>query len=100
LFALAATSSPFGRKNRTNAEVSEGTNDVPRIITHGDSAMSQNQTNARSPSALVAIIRAAKLAGDKELEKAAKQELSERFGIKLTFANDPRPTQREVSRHA
>jgi hypothetical protein len=51
-------------------------------------------------TALVAIIRAARLSGDRELERSAKRELSERFGVKLTFANDPRITKREESRHA
>jgi hypothetical protein len=59
--------------------------------------MPKTPSSDRSPAALVAIIRAAKIAGDKELEKAGKQELSERFGIKLTFANDPRLTRQEVT---
>ena len=59
--------------------------------------MPKNQNSDRSPAALVAIIRAARTAGDRDLEKAAKQELSERFGIKLTFANDPRLVRKEVT---
>lgn len=62
--------------------------------------MTQTQNSDRSPAALVAIIRAARMAGDKDLERAAKQELSERFGIKLTFANYLRSLRREESRHA
>ena len=38
-----------------------------------------------SPAALVAIARAARLAGDRDLERTARQQLSERFGIDLTF---------------
>ena len=38
-----------------------------------------------SPASLVAIIRAARMAGDRELERAARRELSERHGIDLTF---------------
>lgn len=53
-----------------------------------------------SPAELVAIIRAARLSNDRELERSAKRDLSERFGIKLTFANDPQLKQREESRHA
>lgn len=53
-----------------------------------------------SPTELVAIIRAARMSGDRELERSAKRDLVERFGIKLTFANDPQLKQREVSRHA
>jgi hypothetical protein len=48
----------------------------------------------------VAIIRAARLSGDRELERTAKRELSVRFGIRLTFASDPRLTKREDSRYA
>lgn len=59
--------------------------------------MTQNQSSDRSPAALVAIIRAARMAGDRDLEKAAKQELSERFGIKLTFGTDPRLTRKGVT---
>ena len=52
-----------------------------------------------SPAELVAIIRAARLCSDRELERSAKRELSERFGIKLTFANDPSLKRREESCH-
>jgi hypothetical protein len=46
--------------------------------------MSQSSTSD-SPASLVAIARAARLCGDRELERAAKRELKERFGIELTF---------------
>lgn len=62
--------------------------------------MLKNEDSASRMTALVAIIRAARLSHDRELELSAKRELSERFGIKLTFANDPRLEKREVSRHA
>jgi len=48
-------------------------------------------------TALVAIVRAAWLIGDKELERSGKQELSDRFGIKLTFANAAAIKSLEVS---
>ena len=38
-----------------------------------------------SPAVLVAIVHSARLTGDRDLEHAAKHELYERFGIKLTF---------------
>lgn len=41
---------------------------------------------ADSPAALVAIARAAHEVGDRELERAAKRELLDRFGVVLTFA--------------
>jgi len=47
-----------------------------------------NLKYAESPSALVAIIRAAKIAKDRELELGAKRELRERFGIELKFASE------------
>ncbi|MFM9965079.1 MAG: hypothetical protein ACKV2Q_28085 [Planctomycetaceae bacterium] len=62
--------------------------------------MTQNQSSDHSPAALVAIIRAARMAADKELEKAAKQELSERFGITLTFASKSRFARKEAPSHA
>jgi hypothetical protein len=47
--------------------------------------MSQQSSND-SPASLVAIARAARLCGDRELERAAKRELRERFGIELSFS--------------
>lgn len=38
-----------------------------------------------SPATLVAIIVAARRAGDRELERQMKQELADQFGVKLTF---------------
>lgn len=38
-----------------------------------------------SPAELVAIIRACRLAGDKRMERRARRELFERFGIRLSF---------------
>ena len=49
-------------------------------------------------TALVAIIRAARLTGDRELERSARQELSTRFGLKLTFASNPRLSGKEATR--
>ncbi len=50
--------------------------------------MRESEDSASRMTALVAIIRAARLSHDCELERSAKQELSQRFGIKLTFATD------------
>jgi hypothetical protein len=44
------------------------------------------------PPALVAIVRAARKAGDRELERAARQRLEEEYGIKLTFLRERRET--------
>ena len=62
--------------------------------------MCKTEDSASHMTALVAIIRAARLSHDRELERSAKHELSERFGIKLTFGEDPRLTRPEESRHA
>lgn len=43
---------------------------------------------AGSPAALVAIIRAAKLTGDRDLEQAARRELRERFKIELKIGTE------------
>jgi len=39
-----------------------------------------------SPATLVAIIIAARRAGDRELEREAREQLKERFGVNLQFA--------------
>ena len=41
-----------------------------------------------NPEALVAIARAAHVAGDKYLERAARRQLADVFGIRVSF---PRP---------
>jgi hypothetical protein len=38
-----------------------------------------------APPALLAIIRAARAAGDRDLERGARRELRERYGIELIF---------------
>jgi hypothetical protein len=50
-----------------------------------------------SPATLVAIIVAARRAGDRELEREARRQLEERCGVRLTFA---RPSQQEDICHA
>ena len=49
--------------------------------------------NQNSPATLVAIARAANVAGDRELEAVAKRELKDRFGIEITFGKG-RPAER------
>ncbi len=52
--------------------------------------MTADRTLDDSPATLVAIVVAAKRAGDRELEREARRLLSERFGVKVTFeANRP-----------
>ena len=46
-----------------------------------------HETKNESPATLVAIIVAAVRAGDRELEREARQRLEERFSVKLTFGN-------------
>lgn len=45
-------------------------------------------TEQEGPSTLVAILVAARRAGDRALEKDARRKLEERFGVKLTFARE------------
>ena len=47
-------------------------------------------TERESPPTLVAIMVAARRAGDRQLEKDARRKLEERFGVKLRFAREPR----------
>lgn len=42
-------------------------------------------------AALVVIARAARLAQDKTLERAARRELGERYGIDLSFRREQQP---------
>lgn len=44
-----------------------------------------SETENKSPRELVAILHAAHVSGDRDLERAAKRELRERFGIELTY---------------
>jgi len=64
--------------------------------------MAQERTSpdTDSPAALVAIARAARLAGDRELERAAKEQLRSKFGIAISFSNTPtqRPAGGEQNR--
>jgi hypothetical protein len=53
----------------------------------------EDQSRFESPPALVAIANAAHLAGDRSLERAARRELLERYGIEVKFRRD-----REVCR--
>jgi len=48
-------------------------------------SMSNETKCAESPAALVAIIRAARAAGDRELERAARRDLAERFKMRVVF---------------
>ena len=73
---------------------------IARLKTPSESStMLQSEESASRMTALVSIIRAARLSHDGELERSAKRELSERFGIKLTFANVPRLQKREGASH-
>jgi hypothetical protein len=45
---------------------------------------------ANSLAALVAIVRAAHLAGDRSLERTARRELRDRYGVDLSIRRSPR----------
>jgi len=45
------------------------------------------QTDYDSPATLVAIIVAARRAGDRELERDARQKLLDRYGVRLNFTH-------------
>ena len=59
--------------------------------------MRHSEDSANRMTALVAIIRAARLTRDRELERSAKRDLAERFGIRLIFAIDARRDRQEVT---
>jgi len=47
-----------------------------------------------TPEALVCIARAARLANDRALERAARRQLVEQFGIEISFRREPRGATR------
>jgi len=53
--------------------------------------LSIDATHYESPATLVAIIVAARRAGERELERSMRRELEERHRVKLNFAKDPQP---------
>ena len=48
----------------------------------------QTAQTGDSPATLVAIIVAARRAGDRELERETRRKLEERFGVKVNFARE------------
>jgi hypothetical protein len=53
--------------------------------------MNQNDMQANdSPATLVAIIVAARRAGDRELERESRRRLRQRFGVNLIFLGQQR----------
>jgi len=60
--------------------------------------MENTTTLNSSPASLVAIARAARLAGDRDLERAARQQLAALFGIRVVFTRRERQTPMEVAR--
>jgi hypothetical protein len=61
--------------------------------------MSEPKTaSERFPAELVAIARAARIAGDRDLERVTKRELRDRYGIVLTFTRPTADVERETKR--
>ncbi len=57
----------------------------------------ETRVGSESPATLVAILVAARRAGDKELERETRHQLEQRFGVKLTFARELREIESEVT---
>jgi hypothetical protein len=47
-----------------------------------------NKPKADSPATIVAILVAARRTGDRELERDMRQQLSQRFGITISFCRE------------
>ena len=47
--------------------------------------MTSPHDSASQLTTLLAIIRAARLTGDRDLERETKRQLADRFGMRLTF---------------
>jgi hypothetical protein len=58
----------------------------------------RQQQRLGAPSALLAIIQAARRAGDRDLERVARQELSEQYGIEVVFRKRHPPEVTNASR--
>jgi hypothetical protein len=54
--------------------------------------------HAGSPATLVAIIIAARRAGDRELESETRLRLKDRFGVTLNFARDCNSSHKDAKR--
>jgi hypothetical protein len=70
----------FVRKTRTNAL---GVEVTAMTDTHSDDRLG-------APPALLAIIQAARIAGDRGLEQAARRQLAEEHGIDVVFRRSSR----------
>lgn len=55
--------------------------------------MEQQESKSQSPATLVAILVAAKRAGDRDLESYARHELEQRHRMRISFM---RPTREKV----
>ena len=51
----------------------------------------QQESSLGAPPALLAIVQAARRAGDRGLERAARALLAERHGIEIVFRRERRP---------
>ncbi len=54
-------------------------------------------TRTESPATLVAIIVAARRAGNRELEREMRRQLEQRFRVKLSFVQEQDQSSRGVS---
>jgi hypothetical protein len=57
----------------------------------------ETSTDLQTPPALLAIMRAARRIGDRQLERAARQKLLERYGIDVRFRREQRGQREEAS---
>jgi hypothetical protein len=85
-------------RHRQPNERGEGYESVFRVNSRGQLAMKQQEASGQtdSPATLVAIIIAARRAGDRELERETRRRLDEQFRVRLSFARGP-DKHREVS---
>jgi hypothetical protein len=58
----------------------------------------EQRSSLEAPPALLAIIQAARRAGDRGLERAARAELAERHGIEIVFRRERRRRREEAAR--
>ena len=55
----------------------------------------QEKKVTADPATLVAIVIAARRAGNRQLERRMRRELEEDFQVSLRFADTPKPTRRK-----
>lgn len=83
----------FGPGHRTNAEIHRG----PVFRFRSPSCEPAMTKETESPATLVAIIVAARRAGNRELEREMRRQLEQQFRVKLSFVREQNDSAQGVN---